>query len=397
MVFDYRTKNWRKELVKAKRLLTAAGLSGGYIASRNSFSNSSSGVGRRRSRSAAGLSQSPYIGSRRRIMPGRRAKSRQRVRINIDGSSTRTALMKTKKRRQKKRKLSLKQEVAKMKKNQPKFSTKTFRDFKTICMSFSNPNEHRIFEIKCYDKNILEDYVKNLTLVDSSGVADYSTSNSSIKMSNFYKLMVKNNRTSNAQIAYAFYVCKDDDDESPCDSIREELIDRGYTGIPAVSGLFPATATASELPRRIVLGSTTPYHVPAFSGGALNRNWKIDGKVKIAKIGPGDTLDLVWSRSDYLYKQEEKDQENTFDHIKGMSVYLVISVYGDLTHDQVNTGLVGRGRCQLDCEEQRQTICRYANPKGLREIDYTDTLTNVNFTIPVHADNMASAMEIDDV
>lgn len=331
-------------------------------------------------------------------MPKRRSKSRRRVRINIDGSSTRTATMKTKKSRGKRRKLSLKQEVSKLKKNLPKFSTKTFRDFKTIALTNFVPNEHRVFSIVCFNKTILEDYVKNLTLVDSAATADYSTENTQVKMSNYYKLMVKNNRTSNAFISYAFYVCKDDDNESPADSLREELVDRGYTGLPTVSPAVGATATASETPERLVFGQgITPYHVPPFSGGALNRNWKIQGKVKTARIGPGDTLDLVWSRSDYIYKQEMKDQENAFAHIKGMSVYLLMSTHGDLTHDQVNTSLVGRGSIQLDCEEHRQTVCRYANPKGLRQVEYTDTLTNTNFNTPVHADNMASAMEIDDI
>lgn len=394
---SYDQVRWRRQLIRRARAITAAGLSAGAGMAYNygGFGRSNRGV--TRSRSAAGLRESPYVGGRRRIMPKRKRKMRNKVRINIDGSSTRTATMKTKKSKKKRAKLSLKQEVSKLKKNLPKFSTKTFRDFKTICLTNNNPNEHRVYSIVCFNKTILEDYVQNLTLVDSAGTADYSTSNSQVKMSNYYKLMVKNNRTCNAQIAYAFYVCKDDDNESPADSLREELVDRGYTGLPSVSALVGATATASELPERLVFGSTTPYHVPAFSGGALNRNWKIQGKVKTARIGPGDTLDLVWSRGDYLYKQEAKDQENAFDHIKGMSVYLLMSVHGDLTHDQTNTSLVGRGRTQLDCEEHRQTVCRYANPKGLREVDYTDTLTNTNFTIPVHADNMASAMEIDDI
>lgn len=389
MAGRYSNPSTRYNMQQMLAAIGAAGAGlGGYGASRirNLFGeNPASTLGRAR----AGL----------RSVSGKKRKkgSKGRAKVRLDGTTGRVVTIKRKKpKRRKKKKFNAKKEINKLKKNMPKFSKKTFRDFKTMCLSFNQPNEHRIFNIKCFDKSTLENYVSNLTKVDDSTVADYSTENTSVRMDTFYKLMLKNNMTSNANFQYAFFLCKDDDNESPVDSIREELVDRGYTAIPGVSGISVATPTSSEIPERLSLGEVHDYHVPAFTGGALNRNWKIQGKVRKAVLGPGDGTDLIWSRSNYVYKQEEKDQENAFAHIKGMSLYLVISVHGDLAHDQTNFTLVGRGRCQLDCEEQLQTTVTYFNPKGLNEVKYTDNLTNTGFTIPVHADNMQSAMEIDD-
>ena len=80
-----------------------------------------------------------------------------------------------------------------------------------------------------------------------------------------------------------------------------------------------------------------------------------------------------------------------------MTVGVMISTMGDLGHDNVNVGLVGRVPYHLDCEEQRQCNIMYSNPKALREVDYTDTLTDVNFTDPVFADNQQSAIDNADI
>jgi hypothetical protein len=382
---DYRSMR------NALNAIAAAGVGiGGYGAmrARNLFTPNELRAGRAGLRSA------------NRGLINYRGKKRNRVanktRVKVDGSTSKTVTMKRKKRRSRKKKFSAKREIAIIKRRMPKWSKKTFRDFKTIVLPSNSPNLHKIYSIKCFDKVILEDYVKNLTKVDAATVADYSTENSSVKMSNFYKLMLKNNMTSNCNLHYAFFVCKDDDNESPTDSIREELVDRGYTGLPGVTALTVATATTSEIPEQLSLGATSPFHVPVFGNKALLRNWAIQGKVQGAVLGPGDSTSLIWSRKSYTYEQEYKDQENAFEHIKGMSVFLVIAVYGDLAHDQTNFQVVGRGQVQLDCEEHRQTTVRYYNPKGLDEVAYTDTLTNTNFGTPVHADNFASAMEIDD-
>lgn len=353
--------------------------------------------GRRRSASAAGLRSGAGGGVYRRV-PGRvRGAGRLRVpTVFVDGTTGGRYKMQSKKKKKKsgrgKKKFSAKREISKLKANMPKYSTKTFRDFKTMVLSSPNPNEHIIFDINCFDKNKYQTYAQNLTLVDSAGVANYSNENSKIKMSSYYKLMLKNNRTSNAIISYAFYVCKDDDGEGPVDKVREELVDRGYTGLPVVQGVIAASALQSEVPRRLELGALSPYHVPVFSGGALSRNWATSG-VKHARLGPGDSTELVWSRKNWTYNQEAKDQEDAFTHIKGFSIRLLISIHGDLAHDNTNKGLIGRQLWQLDCEEQRQNVVRYFNPKGLNEVEYSDTLTNTNFGTPVHADNFASAVE----
>lgn len=349
-----------------------------------------------RSRSRpAGLARN-LAPQRRRINAPRPSQSRRTV-VRVDGTSSGAYAMPRKsKRKRKKQKFSARKEIAKLKKNIPKWSSKTFRAFETQQMKSTDPNQHILFDVNVFDKTVLKNYVSNLTLVDSAGTADYSTSNSHVKMNNYFKYMVKNNMTTNCRISYAFFVCIDDDNETPSKSVQEDLTDRGYPSIPNPVGPTGATATSSVIPKRLVLGAgTVPYHVPVLSGAALSKNWKIQGPVKTANIGPGDTTAFIWSRNNFVYKQEVLDQEASFAHLKDYSVRLLVSIHGDLAHDNTNPLLVGRGNFNLDCEYQRQSTVKYFNPKGLKEVDYQDTLTNAGFTNPVHADNKQSAIEND--
>lgn len=335
-------------------------------------------------------------GGRKKRKRGQR--SAPSVAVKVDGvSSGYERVGKSKKRKKKSKKFNAKKEIAAVKKLIPKKSYKHFRDFKTMVLSAYSPNSHSIYDIEVFSKGVLQGYAQNLTLVDSSGTADYDASNTSLKYNLYYKLMMKNNMTANNRIMYAFYICKDDDDESPIDCIREELVDRGYTGLASVTAKTAASSTASEIPRRMDNGSTTPFHIPIFGAALLHKKWRQVGKVKQATIGPGDTLDIVWSRRNFTFKPEYLDQEGARTYLQNYDVRLVISVMGQLAHDSANTRLVGRSGFQYDCEEQKQCTVMYGNPKALNEVEYSDTLTNVNYTGPVHADNQVSAIETDSV
>lgn len=324
----------------------------------------------------------------------RRGGKRLATAIKIDGTSAGTHKFGVSVGRRKRRKKSLATKIKEVKRLIPKKSTKLYRDFNTICLEGSQ-NQRRVYDIACFTNSDFETYAQNLTNVDSATTADYTTSNTSLKYDLYYKLMLKNNMTANCQIQYAFYVCKDDDNESPIDSVREELVDRGYTGLPIVTASAGPAATYSLLPKHIRFNPGS-YHVPIFGAGALKRNWRIIGGVKTATIGPGDTTNLIHSRK-LTYKPEIKDQEGVFTFLSNYDVRLVIVLNGDLGHDQNNTALVGRCAYQLDCEQQRQCSVMYGNPKGLREVAYSDDLVDgANFTIPVHADNKASQIETDD-
>lgn len=322
-----------------------------------------------------------------------RTKKRRRANVRPDGTSKGRYAMITKRGR-KRRKKSVKSQLKALKRIIPAMSTKLFRDFNTIVLSTTSVNRQSYYDINCFDKTVLSNYAANLTAVDSAAAADYSASNSKIKMDLYFKLMMKNNMTTNAKLSYVFYVCKDDDNESPLECVLEELTDRGYTSLPSTSGPDAATATASIKPFRAEFGEGI-HHVPLFSGAALRRNWRQVGKVKTAHLGPGDTVDLVYSRKNYKYEQEYKDQENSFSHIKGMDVRLVVVCQGALAHDSSNHQKVGRSGFHFDCEQQRQCMVRYANPKGLNEVKYTDDLTSTGFSVPNHADDKASAIEGD--
>lgn len=322
----------------------------------------------------------------------KKTKTSRRAVIRVDGTTSGRYRIPTKKKRRR-RKKSLRQQISQVRRLIPKKSHKTVREFRTVVLPGSI-NEKRIFDIKAFSHNDHEDILQVLTLVDSSGAADYRASNTSVQISTFYKLMLKNNATCNVSFSYAFYVCKEDDNESPVDSIREELVDRGYTTLPTVDDEVAKTDTNSFIPRMLRC-PPSGYHIPVYGAAALKRKWRIVGKVATASIGPGDTSDLVYSKK-ITYKPEINDQEATQTYLSNYDVRLVITLMGDLAHDQLNTFVVGRGSYQLDCEEHRQQRVTYANPKGLDEVLYFDNLTNTNFSVPVHADDHASKMETDE-
>lgn len=345
----------------------------------------------RGSRGGSGGSPALPVGRRRRFNPKKRKVTGK---IKIDGTSTSTRRMKAKRKSKRRKKKSLKDQIKQVKKLLPVQSYKTFRDFKTMVFASGNPNEHKVYFVDVFTRSEADNYASNLTLVDTSGVADYTGENSKLKMSRFYKLELKNNMTSNCTFTYCFFKCKDSTNGTPADMVLNELTDRGYTGVPSKTALSPATATSSEIPGRIIFGHTNIYHAPIFSGNDLNRNWEKVGKVAKATVGPGDSTSIYYTDK-ITYKQEEIDAEAT-TFSKKYSVICIVSCSGDISHDQTNTDLIGRGLWQLDCEEQKQVTVVYSNPKGLKQVAYTDTLTNTNFTVPVHADNRASAIEVDD-
>lgn len=316
-------------------------------------------------------------------------------RSNVKKDGTDMTFKAPNKRRKRKPK-SLAKKVAEVRKLLPKQSVKIFRNFKCLCFPSLTPNQHVVYYIEVNSPTLMESYISQLTSVDSNALQDYTQSNTSVKMDLYSKLMLKNAATGNAHIKYAIVKCKDDDQESAIASIREELIDRGYA-CPLVTALQASTPTISETPQRLIFSSTTSYHVPLFSGVNFLANWEVmNGGVKKETIGPGDTLDIIWSKRKMVYRPEIKDNE-PFAFLANYSYGIILSVMGDICHDQTNTQLVGRGNHQLDGEIQRQAVVYYPNPKGLKEVIYSDTLTNEGFNIPVTADDGLSAIEIQDV
>jgi hypothetical protein len=245
-----------------------------------------------------------------------------------------------------------------------------------------------------------ETYIQNLTKVDSDAVADYSTENTRVKMSLYYKLAIKNNATVNAEFRYAFYKCTDNDNEGILTDILEELGDRGYTNLPSVNARTNATATSSVLPARLVFdatnGTDNPYHIPVFGNRSVTRGWKQMGGVQTVTLGPGDTMNIIWSKKNFTYDAENLDQE-AFTHLKNAAFHLLIDLQGSLAHDDGNTCLIGRAGYQIDAEQCKIARINYANPKGLREVSYSQVYpTALNMDVAEQAQGDAAEMEVKD-
>lgn len=335
-----------------------------------------------------------YYGSRSKSTPKRNYKRRVNSKpasVKVGGTTANTVKIYSKKRKAR-RKPSLAKKVSKLTKLIPKQSKKTFRDFRFMQMRTTGNAQRRIYTVNVFTKGNYNTYLSNLTAVDSAGVADYEATNTSVKLDQFYRLKIKNNATANVDVKYCFYICKDDDNEDPAQSAREELIDRGYS-MPLQSAEQAANPTQVYQPARYQLNFDDPTRAPFFSGGAQERNWRKHGKVMTITLGPGDTISPTFIRNNFTVKPEVIDQENAFAHISNYTVCLLVDVRGDLGHDIANKGVLGYSLFCLDCEEQRQVTIKYPNPKGLDEVVYTDTDTVTNLNTVTMADNFDSAME----
>lgn len=317
--------------------------------------------------------------------------------VKVDGTSAGTKVMTTRKRKRRRGKgrgRTVKQQVKALRSLIPKVSYKLFRDFYYLQMRTTAHTERRVYDINCYSRAYIEGLTDKLTAVDTTANIDYNASNTSIQMSRYYKLMIKNNTTGNQSVKYAFVVCKDDDTESPTKSIKEGLEDRGYTVADPQPSATASAGVSVFTPSYLLLDSGN-FWAPVFSVDSLRRKWNV-GTVQTATIGPGDTFDCIWSQKKYTYKPEIHDQEN-FLYMSGVDVRLLIEVFGDLGHDATAHALVGRSSHHFDCEAQIQTNIRYSNPKGLREVVYSDTANTLGVGDIVHADNVASVVEPDAV
>lgn len=310
--------------------------------------------------------------------------------VRKDGLSYRVRTAGAKRRSRK----SLSKKVNTLIRNQPKYSTKTYRHFKTMAMPHADDNQHRIHAINVLKPSMLESYLQTLTLVDSSGVADYRANdvNSSVKIDFFYKITIRNNSLANCDIKYVFMMCNDAQANGPLHWLELDLQDRGYTGVPSATGVSLANVNASEIPDRMIFSDTGPFHAPTMSGVSLDKHWSRQGKVKSLTLGPGDSINIYYKKKNLVYKPEVNDK-STVAYQKGNSVFLMVDTRGQLGHDDAKNDIVGYGRVHLDAEQQIVATVKYYNPKGLNEVAYTDTLDNTNITLITHADNISGAIE----
>lgn len=221
-----------------------------------------------------------------------------------------------------------------------------------------------------------------------------SKDNTSVKCVNPYmKFWMKNGMTSNCIVEYCFFICKDDDNESPIQVMRDDAIDRGLTVAAAISAPFAKTATASEIPQQIVLTGSERGTIQ-WSCKAMGPKWKQLGKVARVRIGPGDDMVITNTVKTFNYKPERLDEE-AFSYLANYDVMLVIRATGDLVHDTTNKQKVGTGGWQLDCI--RHTKMHYELQNGLGKNDrvITSNIENTGIATPVHVDNVASAVEND--
>lgn len=353
-------------------------------------------VGRRRNREPARPSRriARRIAVPRQLPLHSRSGVARRFKKGGVSATVTTRKRKRKKARTKLQKLS--KTVKAMKRATPKWSKKTFYQHRFLTMRSPGyqPNRRGIFCIECLTTEDLEDAIKNLTKVDTSAVADYSTENTAVKLDRFYHLKIAAGSDANVTIKYAFFKCEDDDNETVLQSIREDLIDRGYTtpGITAKEVPDLSNVTASQrhnwIPQNMYGGVTSPMFFGIYGLYNVSRKWKQIGKVKTVTAGPGDTIDLYHSDK-VTYKPEIVDQEAQTYH-KKWDVQCVIEVIGALGHDSTSNGLMGFSSWQLDSSEMKKHVASYFNPKGLREVSYTDEVDDTNITTIISADNQVS-------
>lgn len=335
----------------------------------------------------------------RRTAPTSAPKPSRSASIKTDGTSAgKTSTWQKAKTKGKRSKPSMKEQIAQVRKLIPKTSTKLFRDFKFIRMGNAAENERRIFNIRCFDKTIMDSYASRLSTQDTGGFSDYSTdATTSLHMNQFFKLIMRVGITANVKVRWQFCICKVDSTVEPVADIKKDLETMGYDPSGTLQAKTDGSTTVSEQPAHLRLTGSDedPFHAPWYAGTEFSRHWETVGKMHEAILGPGDQGQCVWSRNDFIYKQQTVDDSVANTELARYSVFLIIDVCGTIGHDNQEPNLVGYGQFKLDCEEQRQCLVKYANARGLREVEYAQDMapTKVYDGNIVAADNFNSAIE----
>lgn len=298
---------------------------------------------------------------------------------------------------------SLKKRVLRLEKEAPKSSKKNINYCKLFKIpKTTNPNAVRMCEFVFTDQAYWET-IGQLNSMGGSSATDFTAEKTSITVKNGYcKMTMKNNCTTNAEVSLCWVACKDSTNNSVLTDYVQEGGFRGYTFTNTVSAEAGETAVTSAYPSNLVLdGAAGSYgaernYPKDLAFRHVRSHWRnLTGWMKYI-IGPGDTLTTNYKIPTFAYKPEAYDTPGSNTYIRGnYDIHLIVFIKGTLAHDDTNVNKVGFANPTLDCEARTLHTYVYSDGKGLKEVRYQNTINSTGLTAPTHADNNASAIELD--
>lgn len=297
------------------------------------------------------------------------------------------AIQNVKKRKVNRNKKTLKDRIRSLEKNKPSATVQLYKETVPMTLWTNGNNLRRIYYINFLGKTEAE------ALISALNGVDFTTVNSNILIRNVLAtIILKNNMTANAEVKYQWVKCANDSADNPLQNIIEELTDRGYmmTGMTSTTAEVAATALVANTPEFLLATSQQMYY-PIF--GLQGRNWKPLAPATRVLIGPGDRIELHQKIPNFKYKPEREDQDS-FNHHKGLDYGLIISVAGDYQHnDTTNEFKVSRSGHRLDGERRLRMEAVVPEGGGVKNVTLVNGWDVANVEDPVHADNMISGIE----
>lgn len=304
-----------------------------------------------------------------------------------DGSSTGKRQVSKLKKRGGQKPRSLKKRIQALEKNKAPDSNYQFDECYPFKINNAQPNRGIMYRVDALSPTVIESFI------DSLDGVDMTAKNTTVLLNNIYmEAWLKNAKTGNVTLEYCWVTPKDNDGEDFLQDLAEDYADRGVTA-GTIGAASPATATASILPK-YMLFNDEKLHFNKWSTNATNKAWHRT-KVERVTLGPGDTIQIVKKIPKISYKPEDQDQE-PFAYMRNYTYHLMIYCRPDLCHDETNVNLVGFGLFGLDGYMRTRMNAKVSDGLGLRAQEYNSTLTTTGLTVPVHVDNFASKVEIDD-
>lgn len=290
-------------------------------------------------------------------------------------------------KKRKRRGKSLKSRVRKLEVNKPPLSHYTTHYVTPVVMKTLTANSQRkiIYWQPGLNHQEIETEMKAVEFPTAN--VDLTLKNTQVPLTRHSLWIVKNSGLSAIIIKYTIASCVDDDNESPLDEIRSKCLDRGYTGLNAVSTRIPAVSGVnSETPVRWILDQTNNHmEVMSYMSTGPDKKWDTS-PYKTLVLQPGDRINIVHSPKLKKYEPEVFDRE-PFTYLSGIDYGLVLQVIGEIAHGDTpgTSDIVGRMDHYIDCIRHDTVTLSVDNGLGLRKNVNKNTLDNTGIVNYVQA------------
>lgn len=292
-------------------------------------------------------------GTKRSYSAGKPQK-RQKVVGRVGLADSGTARNVYKKRTASRKKKSLRTRVATLEKYKPKLAIKEYRNIDAqniVCTA----NNCVYAEFNGITSSLLETAVQDVTFIDRAATPAVDTINLTdqttkhdMDFRNLYShVRFKNNNELTGILDVYCFICKDKSNSAPKTWMTNEDANFGVTNIDTNINTWPSDSKE------------------------MLKHWKMEKHTK-AVLGPGDTLDVYWSRKRRIYDPKSKDS-NGVAYQHGDQVWL-FRLQGDITHGNTSDNTIGTGNPTIDYVVKRKVQLHYTAEAPFFKIETNNSM-----------------------